>query len=110
MHSARCNLRTDVGWKPFVESWRVAKLNKHVATRRYVCGVGQRSRWILWLRARSTCSSRTSSRRISVLHVLHVLHLVEGNIEQLRKNFAFTCPILDMGFACPYKFSLLRAL
>lgn len=25
-------------------------------------------------------------------------HQFEGNIEQMRKNFAFTCPILDIGF------------
>lgn len=29
----------------------------------------------------------------------------QANIESLRKNFAFTCPILDIGFVRPEKFA-----
>ncbi|CAJ1459802.1 unnamed protein product, partial [Effrenium voratum] len=54
---------TDVGWKPFVESWR-----------EQMDPVAQSTFYMLFT------------------------HQFEGNIEQLRKNFAFTCPILDMGF------------
>lgn len=54
---------TDVGWKPFVESWR-----------EQMDPVAQSTFYMLFT------------------------HQFEGNIEQMRKNFAFTCPILDIGF------------
>ena len=73
-----------------------------------------RSRWTQWPRALSTCSSHTSLRHVQLWHCnghctghcICLIHLapvssvlfLQANIEQLRKNFAFTCPILDMGF------------
>ncbi|CAE8644925.1 unnamed protein product [Polarella glacialis] len=54
---------TDVGWKPFVESWR-----------EQMDPVAQSTFYMLFT------------------------HQFEENIEQIRKQFAFSCPILDMGF------------
>eukprot|EP00931_Biecheleriopsis_adriatica_P003888 TRINITY_DN10563_c0_g2_i1.p1 TRINITY_DN10563_c0_g2~~TRINITY_DN10563_c0_g2_i1.p1 ORF type:complete len:2985 (-),score=661.93 TRINITY_DN10563_c0_g2_i1:306-8801(-) len=55
---------TDVGWKPYVESWREKMLDP----------VAQSTFYMLFT------------------------HQFDGNIEQMRKQFMFTCPILDMGF------------
>eukprot|EP00435_Cladocopium_sp_Y103_P059660 s217_g21.t1 len=60
--------RTDVGWKPFVESWRETSHEEQMDP------VAQSTFYMLFT------------------------HQFEGNIEQMRKNFAFTCPILDIGF------------
>jgi dynein heavy chain len=53
----------DIGWKPFVESWR----------------------------------ERMESVAQSTFYLLFANYF-EHNIEQMRKQFTFSCPILDMGF------------
>jgi len=54
---------TDVGWKPFMESWR-EQLDQ----------VAQSTFYLLFT------------------------NYFEANIDSIRKNFAFSCPMLDMGF------------
>ena len=54
---------TDVGWKPYVESWR-----------EQFDQVAQSTFYLLFS------------------------NMFEGHIEQIRRSFSFTCPILDMGF------------
>jgi dynein heavy chain len=55
---------SDIGWKPYVESWR----------ERMDSSVAQSTFYLLFA------------------------NYFEQNIEQLRKQFVFSCPILDMGF------------
>ena len=54
---------TDVGWKPFMESWR-EQLDQ----------VAQSTFYLLFT------------------------NYFEANIDQMRKMFEFSCPMLDMGF------------
>jgi dynein heavy chain len=54
---------TDIGWKPYVESWR-EKMEQHAYNAFYML----------------------------------FSNYFESNIESIRKQFAFSCPILDMCF------------
>eukprot|EP00415_Alexandrium_ostenfeldii_P001883 UN1883 len=54
---------TDIGWKPYMESWR----------------------------------EKMDQVQQSTFYMLFSKYF-ESNIELIRKNFAFSCPMLDMGF------------
>jgi len=54
---------TDIGWKPYMESWR----------------------------------ERMDQTPQSAFYLLFANYF-EANIESIRKQFAFTCPMMDMGF------------